>query len=62
VLDESQNIKNSETNSPGQPRALKAGYRLALTGNAGRNHVGDLWSLMEFLNPGFLGTHAEFKT
>ena len=61
VLDESQNIKNSETKQSRSARALKAGYRLALTGTPVENHVGDLWSLMEFLNPGFLGTHAEFK-
>ena len=44
------------------PRApLNAGYRVALTGTPVENHLGDLWSIMEFLNPGFLGTLADFK-
>src|ERR1700687_3775595 len=42
-------------------RALKGGYRIALTGTPVENNVGDLWSLMEFLNPGLLGTQADFK-
>jgi SNF2 family DNA or RNA helicase len=40
---------------------LPADYRCALTGTPVENHVGDLWSLMEFLNPGFLGSQAEFR-
>ena len=42
-------------------RGLPADYRCALTGTPVENHVGDLWSLMEFLNPGFLGSQAEFR-
>jgi len=42
-------------------RALKADYRIALTGTPVENHVGELWSIMEFLNPGLLGSQAEFK-
>ena len=45
---------------PGRARA-QGGYRIALTGTPVENHVGDLWSIMEFLNPGWLGTQAEFK-
>ena len=61
VLDEAQNIKNPQTKQAQAARALAAGYRIALTGTPVENHVGDLWSIMEFLNPGFLGTQAEFK-
>ncbi|HJS57677.1 MAG TPA: DEAD/DEAH box helicase [Vicinamibacteria bacterium] len=61
ILDEAQNIKNPETKQARAARTLPAGYRIVLTGTPVENHVGDLWSLMEFLNPGFLGTQAEFK-
>jgi len=61
VLDEAQNVKNAQTKQSHAVRKLKADYRIALTGTPVENHVGDLWSLMEFLNPGFLGTPAEFK-
>jgi SNF2 family DNA or RNA helicase len=61
VLDEAQNIKNPETKQAQAARALKAGYRIALTGTPVENHVGDLWSILEFLNPGFLGSQAEFR-
>jgi len=40
---------------------VKADYRIALTGTPVENNVGDLWSIMEFLNPGFLGSQREFK-
>ena len=61
VLDEAQNIKNPETKQARSARALKAEWRVALTGTPVENHVGDLWSILEFLNPGWLGTQAEFK-
>ncbi len=61
VLDEAQNIKNPETNQAKAARSLPAEYRISLTGTPVENNVGDLWSIMEFLNPGFLGTQAEFK-
>ncbi len=61
VLDEAQNIKNAEAKQARAARALKADYRIALTGTPVENNVGDLWSLMEFLNPGLLGNQAEFK-
>jgi SNF2 family DNA or RNA helicase len=61
VLDEAQNIKNPETKQARAARSLPADYRIALTGTPVENHVGDLWSIMEFLNPGFLGTQAEFR-
>jgi SNF2 family DNA or RNA helicase len=61
VLDEAQNIKNPETKRAKAARAIRADYRIALTGTPVENNVGDLWSIMEFLNPGFLGTQTEFK-
>ena len=61
ILDEAQNVKNPQTRQAQAARAVKADYRLALTGTPVENSVGDLWSLMEFLNPGFLGSQAEFK-
>jgi SNF2 family DNA or RNA helicase len=61
ILDEAQNIKNPQTKQAQAARGLKADYRVALTGTPVENHVGDLWSVMEFLNPGFLGTQAEFR-
>ena len=61
VLDEAQNIKNSETKQSAAARAIPAEFRIALTGTPVENNVGDLWSIMEFLNPGFLGTQAEFR-
>jgi len=61
ILDEAQNIKNPETKQARAARSLACDYRVALTGTPVENNVGDLWSIMEFLNPGFLGTQAEFK-
>lgn len=61
ILDEAQNIKNPETKQSRAARGLSSSYRIALTGTPIENHVGDLWSLMEFLNPGFLGIRSEFK-
>ena len=61
ALDEAQQIKNPQTAQARAARSLIADYRVALTGTPVENHLGDLWSIMEFLNPGFLGTLASFK-
>src|SRR5262249_1777913 len=61
ILDEAQNIKNPETKQSRAARSLKSDYRIALTGTPVENNVGDLWAIMEFLNPGWLGTQTEFK-
>ena len=61
VLDEAQNIKNPESKQARAARAIKSDFRVALTGTPVENHVGDLWSLMEFLNPGLLGNRTDFK-
>ncbi|MEI6757877.1 MAG: DEAD/DEAH box helicase [Chlorobium sp.] len=62
ILDEAQNIKNPETKQSKAARSIRADYRIALTGTPVENHVGDLWALMDFLNPGFLGSQHFFKT
>ncbi|MGE5654816.1 MAG: DEAD/DEAH box helicase, partial [Bacillota bacterium] len=61
ILDEAQNIKNPSTKQAQAARSITADYRIALTGTPVENNVGDLWSLMEFLNPGLLGNQADFK-
>ncbi|MEO6487992.1 MAG: DEAD/DEAH box helicase, partial [Thermoanaerobaculia bacterium] len=61
ILDEAQNIKNAETKQAKAARSLDAGFRVALTGTPVENNVGDLWSIMEFLNPGLLGTQSSFR-
>ena len=61
ILDEAQNIKNPKTKQARSARAIKAENRIALTGTPIENNVGDLWSIMEFLNGGFLGSQADFK-
>jgi SNF2 family DNA or RNA helicase len=62
IVDEAQNIKNPQTMQSQAVRTLKAGYRIAMTGTPVENHVGDLWSIMDFLNPGLLGSAQNFKT
>jgi SNF2 family DNA or RNA helicase len=61
ILDEAQNIKNPEAKQARAVRSFSAGCRFALTGTPVENHVGDLWSIMEFLNPGLLSNRSEFK-
>lgn len=61
VLDEAQNIKNSSTKQSQAVRRIKAGYRVALTGTPVENRLSELWSIMEFLNPGYLGSAAGFR-
>ncbi len=55
VLDEAQAVKNSSTASAKAVRLLRGKHRLALSGTPVENHLGELWSLFEFLNPGMLG-------
>ncbi len=62
VLDEAQNIKNPEAKQTHSIRRLKAGFRVALTGTPVENHLGELWSILEFLNPGYLGSQAGFRS
>jgi superfamily II DNA or RNA helicase len=60
VLDEAQAIKNASSVSAKATRVLRARFRLALSGTPIENHLGELWSLFEFLNPGLLGSAVGF--
>jgi superfamily II DNA or RNA helicase len=62
VLDEAQTIKNPNSESAKSARLLNAAYRLVLSGTPVQNHLGDLWSLFEFLNPGMLGAVSAFSS
>ncbi|HEX8866714.1 MAG TPA: DEAD/DEAH box helicase, partial [Lentzea sp.] len=61
VLDEAQNIKNSATRQSQAVRQLKARHRVALTGTPVENRLAELWSIMDFANPGVLGTVNTFR-
>ncbi|MDE3156906.1 MAG: helicase SNF2, partial [Acidobacteriota bacterium] len=61
VLDEAQAVKNAASLSAKSARTLRAEHRLALSGTPVENHLGELWSLFEFLNPGLLGSAAAFE-
>jgi superfamily II DNA or RNA helicase len=61
ILDEAQNIKNSETRQARAARALQADARIALTGTPVENRLTELWSILSFLNPGYLGSETEFR-
>ena len=61
VLDEAQNIKNPEAKQSKLAYGLQSGFRLALTGTPVENRLAELWSIMRFLNPGYLGPRKEFR-
>lgn len=61
ILDEAQAIKNAKTESAKAVRLLRGNHRLALSGTPVENHLGELWSLFEFLNPGMLGASGAFQ-
>ncbi len=61
ILDEAQAIKNAGSVSARAARLLQGEHRLALSGTPIENHLGELWSLFEFLNPGMLGAASVFK-
>jgi len=60
ILDEAQAIKNSGAKQTRAAKALKAQARIALTGTPVENHLGDLWSIFDFINPGLLGSARQF--
>ncbi len=60
VLDEAHFVKNASTDSAKAVRLLKGQHKLALSGTPIQNHIGKLWSLFEFLNPGLLGASSAF--
>jgi SNF2 family DNA or RNA helicase len=61
VCDEAQNIKNHATRQAQAVRGLPAAARIALTGTPVENRLADLWSIMEFTNPGLLGPAERFR-
>ena len=61
VLDEAQSIKNAASQAAKACRLLRARHRLALTGTPVENHIGELWSIFEFLNPGQLGSATRLR-
>jgi SNF2 family DNA or RNA helicase len=61
VLDEAQNIKNADSKQSQSIRQLEAGFRIALTGTPVENRLTELWSIMDFLNPGYLGPKNFFQ-
>ena len=61
ILDEAQNIKNPDSQNAQAATALRAKHKFVLTGTPVENSVRDLWSLMNFILPGYLGSRKEFK-
>ena len=63
ILDEAQNIKNPSTKQAQAARKLAEGaqWRAALTGTPVENRLSELWSIFQFLNPGYLGSQADFQ-
>ena len=61
VLDEAQALKNAATQRARAVAAIDAGFRLALSGTPVENRLADLWSIMNLINPGLLGTANQFN-
>ncbi len=61
ILDEAQHIKNPETQNAQSATALRARTRFVLTGTPMENSVRDLWSIMNFLMPNYLGSRSDFQ-
>ena len=61
VLDEAQNVKNPEAKQSKAVRQIDAQFRIALTGTPVENRLAELWSIMDFLNPGYLGPKNFFQ-
>jgi hypothetical protein len=62
ILDEAQNIKNSDTKQTQAVKALKARHRIVLTGTPIENKPADIWSIMDFINHGLLGSKTWFNS
>jgi SNF2 family DNA or RNA helicase len=60
-LDEAQNIKNAQNKQSIAVRSLKARHRIAMTGTPIENRLSELWSIYDFLNPGYLGNQRGFQ-
>lgn len=61
VLDEAQNVKNSDAKQSQAVRQLETTFRIALTGTPVENRLQELWSILDFLNPGYLGNKQFFQ-
>lgn len=61
ICDEAQAIKNPSTSAARVIKAMKSRFRLALTGTPVENSLSELWSIMDFVQPGILGSLSEFK-
>lgn len=61
VLDEAQAIKNRQTKRSKAAKQIQAGFKLLTTGTPIENHLGELWNLFDFLNPGLLGSQEHFS-
>jgi SNF2 family DNA or RNA helicase len=61
VLDEAQNVKNAEAKQSQAVRQLETTFRIALTGTPVENRLQELWSILDFLNPGYLGNKQFFQ-
>ncbi|AOZ92631.1 DEAD/DEAH box helicase [Paenibacillus crassostreae] len=61
-LDEAQNIKNAQTKQSSAVRSFSAKHRIALTGTPIENRLSELWSLYDFINPGYLGNARAFNS
>ena len=61
IIDEAQNIKNSDTSQTKAVKELKTDYRVAMTGTPVENRLNELWSIFDFINKGYLGTLRNFQ-
>src|SRR5699024_2625220 len=62
VLDEAQQVKNPRTAAARAARRIRARHRIAVTGTPVENRLGELWAIMDVVNPGLLGTRNRFRT
>ena len=61
ILDEAQNIKNPKSDTAVATKRVPARVKLALTGTPLENSIYELWSIVDFIMPGYLGTLETFK-
>ena len=61
LLDEAQAIKNFATKRSQTVMNLQADFRIIMTGTPLENHLGEVWNLFQFINPGLLGSHEQFQ-
>ena len=61
IADQAQFIKNPDTKNALSVKRIKSKYRFALTGTPIENHLGELWSIFDFIMPGYLGTYKDYR-